>query len=147
MQTFADKDGASWSIDLSVGIMEEVKGKIGIDLLDPIGENNVLAVDLAPTEAKNIMLFVNMLFLLCEDQCKERSVSSSQFGRLLNLSSLQGSYEAFFKEWEDFFLSLGRKEVTEAIRKVKELTVEMTLEIVEKIKKVSVKDIQKVTES
>ena len=147
MQTFVDKDGSSWSIDLSIGIMEEIKGKLDIDLLDPINENDSLVMNLAPISSKNIMLFVNMLFLLCEDQCKERDVSDVQFGKLLNMLSLQGSYDAFFKEWEDFFLSLGRKEIAEAMKKMQEVTAEVTMELTEKIRNLSQKDLQEVTES
>ncbi len=147
MQTFADKDGSNWSIDLSVGIMEEVKGKLGVDLLDPIDEDNKLVMNLAPMGAKNIMLFVNTLYLLCEDQCKENGITDKQFGRLLNPASLKGAYDAFFKEWEDFFLSLGREDIAEAMKRMMDLISEGMTEVVEEIKKISLKSIREQIEN
>ncbi len=147
MQIFKDKDGNPWEIDFTIGLMEEVKAKTEVDLLDPVNEDSQLIMSLSPIGVKGIVLFCNTLYLVCEDQCKERELSSSQFGKLLSSTSLKDAYEAFFKEWEDFFLSLGRTDIAEAMKRWKELIAQGMEELVEEIKKITMEDVQKQIES
>lgn len=134
MQSFQDKNEASWNVELNIGVMEEIKGKLQIDLLNPMEDEDApLVARFLPTSAENIMLFVNTLFLICEDQCKEKEITSAQFGRLLGHTAINGAYDAFFKEWQDFFQSLGRMDVAEALMKIGEM---MQLEVNRAVKEV-----------
>jgi len=137
VQTFADKNKNIWIIDLSIGLMEVVKARLGVDLLDPVDEEKNLLVNLSPVGSENIMLFCNMLYLLCEEQCKGLELDSEQFGMSLSSTSLNDAYKAFFKEWEDFFLSLGRKDLAEAMKRMRELIAEGMEEAAEEIRKVT----------
>jgi len=136
MRTFADKKDTVWDIELNVGIIEEVKGKLGIDLLDPIGEDSQLIVELSPVDTKNIKRFCDLLALLCEEQCVERSISLKDFVKLLDSSAIKGAYNAFFEEWQDFFQSLDRMDIAEAMVKIRELIKEGVTKVIVEIKKI-----------
>lgn len=150
MHSFTDKTGQDWAIELTVGTMEEVKDALKIDLFDPVSEDVQLIADLAPIAPKNIRLFIDMLFVLCEEQCKERSTEekstaelSKQFGMQLGADALKGAYEAFYKEWESFFQSLGRRDMAEAISRMNELIQEGVQEVVDKIKEITLEELKK----
>lgn len=143
MHAFVDKNDTNWIVELSIGIIEEVKAKLKIDLLNPIDEDKQLMVSLSPVSSENIKLFCDMLFLLCEDQCKEKDITSAQFGRLLGPIAIKGAYTAFFAEWEDFFSSLDRADVVEAMIKMKEMVQEVVTDLVKRVKKITIADVQK----
>lgn len=158
MDSFTDKTGRSWKIELTVGTMEKVKDALKIDLFDPVNEDTQLIAELAPISAKNIMLFVDMLYVLCEEQCKQPKVASSippntdwkeitsaQFGMQLGGDALKGAYEAFYKEWEGFFQSLGRKDLAEVIKRMNELIQEGVDNVVQKIKEITMEGIKSQT--
>lgn len=134
MRSFEDKTGQSWNVELTIGVIENIKDKLNVDLFDPVGEDHQLIVDLAPISPKNIKLFIDIIWVVCEDQCKDRSLSSSEFGSLLNADSLKQIYSAFYEEWELFFQSLGRKDLGEKIRKMKSLIQEGVEEMIVEIK-------------
>ena len=144
MHSFSDKNGKAWTIELTIGVIEEIKGRLEIDLLDPDSstERDIpLIAKLSPIGVENIKLFCNMLYLLCEEQCKECGIDSAQFGRLLSPKALKDAYDAFFKEWLDFFQSLDRMEMVEMMKKAKELAKEAAEELVKEIKRISVKEV------
>ena len=137
MRSFKDKTGQSWDVELTIGVIESIKDKLKVDLFDPVGEDHQLIVDLAPINPKNIKLFIDIIWVVCEDQCKERSLSSNEFGGLLNAESLKEIYSAFYEEWELFFQSLGRKDLGEKIRKMESLIQEGVEEMIVAIKKLT----------
>jgi len=146
MHVFQDKDGVEWNVEMTIGLMEEIKGQLKVDLLEPIGEEYQAVTDLIPIDNQHIMLFCNVLYLICEDQCKEREKSSKDFGRLLGPTAIKGAYDAFFSEWQDFFHQLGRTDLVEAIGKVKSLMVKVVEDLVEKIKEIKLES-QKIQET
>lgn len=136
MRTFVDKKDVSWVIELNIGIIEEVKGKLEIDLLDPVNEESQLLVDLSPISAGNIKRFCDLLGLLCEEQCKEKDITSMEFSKLLDSVTLKNAYDAFYEEWQDFFQSLDRKDVAEAMKKMRELVKEGVTKVIVEIEKI-----------
>jgi hypothetical protein len=136
MQTFSDKNGDSWEIELTVGIMEEVKDALDIDLLDPVGEDSQLIVDLSPVMPENIKRFCDLIYFLCKEQCDSKSFTDKkEFTRLLDSKTIKSAYDAFFKEWQDFFQSLDRMDIAEAMMKIRELVKEGVTKIIVEIKK------------
>jgi hypothetical protein len=123
MHSFTDKNGRVWEIELTVGLMEYVQSRLEVDLFDPVTEERSLIVELAPISLNNVKLFANLLFVLCEEQCKasDPEIVSLEFGKLLLGKALRGAYEAFYSEWQDFFLGLGRTDLAETIGKMNSL--------------------------
>ena len=119
MRKFTDTDGREWILKLTVGVIEKVKAKLNIDLLDPITEERQVVVELSPFSAGNIATFCKLLALLCENQFEANQISSTSFADILDMATLKAAYEAFFEEWSDFFLQLGREDIVEAFRVLK----------------------------
>jgi len=136
MHAFTDKAGVSWEIELTVGICEEVQDRLGIDLLDPLSEDSQLMVDLSPVKADNIRKFCKLLEVLCEDQYKAQEITVTQFAKVLNSATIKSAYEAFFLEWQDFFQSLDRKDMAEAMEKIREVMKEGVQRVIVEIKKI-----------
>jgi hypothetical protein len=119
---FTDAKGREWRIELTYGVLQQVKEDLGIDLLDVQSggaKSQGLGFDLTA--------FINLLFVVCEDQAKEANLSDVDFGRSLGGSALKEAFDAFQAEYVDFFqfspatqqiltTSLGTaKEATEAL--------------------------------
>lgn len=145
MQTFADKNSYEWSIEFNVGIIEVIKDRLNVDLIDPTGDDGRVLVSVSPTSLENIKTFCNMLFLLCEEQCEKKEITSAQFGTLLAGESLKHAYEAFFNEWQFFFQSLGRMDLVEAISKMQEILKENVKDLMERIKAVTMDQVREQT--
>jgi hypothetical protein len=145
MHKFTDDSGQDWEIALNVGIMEDISDGLDIDLFEPVGADNdedQVISKIAPIGRENIKRYVNMLFMVCEDQCKERDIDSKQFGRGLGPGSLKPSYEAFYAEWMDFFQSLGRVDLVEAVKKTMEMVQEMMQDAADQIKAVTLEEME-----
>jgi len=137
MHTFQDQSGTEWVIELPVGIMEEVKAKLDIDLMEPISEDEQLIAKLLPVGASEIKLFVSLVTLLCEEQYKESELTKP-FSRVLTAPVLQKAYKAFFDEWHDFFLSLNRMDMVEGMKKMEETLVTVMKQTGESIQAVQI---------
>jgi len=136
MHTFKDKNDVDWELELNIGVIEEVKGKLEIDLLDPVNEEHQLLVDLSPINTENIMRFCKLLSVLCEEQCKTLDIPPATFLKLLNPTTLKSAYTAFDEEWQDFFQSLGRTDLAEAMKKMKELIKEGVVKVIVELEKI-----------
>jgi len=138
MHTFKDKNDVDWELELNIGVIEEVKSRLEIDLLDPIADNeeHQVLVDLSPINTENIMRFCKLLNVLCEEQCKTLDIPPPAFFKLLNPATLKSAYTAFDEEWRDFFQSLGRMDLAEAMKKMKELIEEGVVKVIVELEKV-----------
>jgi len=134
MHTFKDKNGTEWEIDLTIGLVEYIKEKLDIDLLEPVSSESSVAVQLCPVDADGIRKFTNLLVVICTDQFAKANISPGGFKMLLGSESLREANEAFFKEWMLFFQSLGRLDLCEAIIKIRNFVEEGIEELTEKIK-------------
>ena len=134
MATFTDKQGEQWQIDLNFGTVRNLKKITNIDLVeDKVGDKSasVLLVGDPYTQA-------DLLWGLCKSQAEENGITEEQFYQRL---PYQEAEAAFWKEWENFFQSLGRTERAEAlaaIRKAQAKAVEM---VTEKVRAVDVETV------
>jgi len=150
MHKFTDEAGQEWKINLNVGIIDDISDELGIDLFEPIGAENSedqVISKLAPISGENIRRFANMLFMICEDQCKEREMESKQFGKMLRGDAFKLASEAFYLEWVDFFQSLGRTDLIEAIKKVMEVIQEGLTEVAKRIKETTKEDLKTISKT
>lgn len=136
MQVFTDKNDFNWEISLSVGLIEEIKSKMEIDLLEPVKEDHSLIVDLTPVNPANITRFCDLLFLICEEQCKEKELDVTVFKRLLDVKTMKAAYDAFFAEWQAFFQSLERPDIAEAMVKIREMLKIGVAEVIKEMEKI-----------
>ena len=74
MVKFTDKRKRDWIINVDAANIQNVREALGVDL----GNRNSFK-----RLARDPSLLCNVLFVLCEEQAKERGVSDVQFGRLL----------------------------------------------------------------
>jgi hypothetical protein len=135
MHAFKDKSGTEWKLSLDVGIMEDAKDCLDIDLLDPLGEESKTIVSIAPIEPANISRFCKLLKFLCKEEIDSRGISEPQFARLLDSTTIRDAYDAFFTEWQDFFQSLGREDLAEAMMKIRDIMKEGVMKVIVEIQK------------
>ncbi len=74
MPKFIDKRKRDWTIHVDAASIKNVCEVLGVDLGDRASFKRL---------ADDPVLLCNVLFVLCEDQAKERGISDVQFGRLL----------------------------------------------------------------
>ncbi len=130
MHKFTDAKGREWRIELTYGVLDQIKDDLGIDLLDVQNggaQSQKLGFDLRA--------FINLLFVVCEDQAKEAAIDDVAFGRSLGGSSLKEAFDAFQAEYVDFFqFSPATQEIlTTSLGTAKEATETLTKMAVEEI--------------
>lgn len=119
METFKDKNGTVWSIELNVGSARKVKSDCGIDLLNTIAiDANGLNVNLLDALATDSYLLVSVLVSLCRKQMDERRVAEEDFYELFDGDSIQCAVDALIKEVINFFPPSKRKILSMIYEKV-----------------------------
>lgn len=98
MHKFTDAKGREWRLSLTYGAFQQIKEDLGLDFLD-VKQGGVAISKLG----FDVTQFVNMLFVLCEEQAKEAAIDDAGFGRGLDGESLKGALDAFLAEYLDFF--------------------------------------------
>lgn len=96
MASFFDSEGERWSIDLSFGLIARVRKLLGVALADLTAEDrkvNQAATDIARV-AGDPALFVDLLYVLCEEQATAAGVTDQQFGQRVNLHAYTESAAA-----------------------------------------------------
>ncbi|TWT56503.1 hypothetical protein [Allorhodopirellula solitaria] len=123
MQTFKDNQGQTWTIALTLGKVRKIREKLGLDLLKPLHHAQIL------DSLTDQLAFV---FLLCEEQAKEHSISIDDFeDRLAGDSVAQDASIAFLEECAFFFHRYGRIEEYQTTRRVIRLTTDLRARQVE----------------
>jgi len=96
VSTFTDANGTKWEIKLNATLVKDIRDGLGIDIVsldkDPF----------ARLESDPILL-VDVLFMLCEKQCKEQSLSSRDFGERISPEVLEAAIEAMLEAIINFF--------------------------------------------
>ena len=148
MHKFTDNEHREWKLELSIGLVEEINDELDVNLFEPVnnaGEDQVIS-KISPIGLDSLRRFANVLFMICEDQCKELEVDSKAFGKALKGSVIQSAYESFYAEWMDFFQILGRVDLAETIQKVKDLLGEDMKEIAKKIKEITMAEVKEASQ-
>jgi hypothetical protein len=113
MKTFTDAAGRTWTIALNLGSALAVKGKLGIDLLQPEAGDPPLLTRLGTDE----MLLGEVLCCLLEGQFETHSVSAADVQAAFDGRTLLDAQQAFYEELVDFFRSRGRVDRARAVEK------------------------------
>lgn len=98
MKIFKDKDGREWVVSITVGSVKQVKAALGVDLLD-------CGADALARLFGDVVRVVEVLYVLCAEQCRSRGVSEDAFAGSFCGESLEAAADAFALELADFFPS------------------------------------------
>lgn len=116
--------GLGWRLSLNGWQLKKLKERIGFDARDP---------DSIMQAASDPVLLVDVLYLLCEDQAKEFSVSERQFGEALAGDVLEQAVDAYLKETVDFFPPRQRPALNKMLAKMTDFQNRATAMAEEKI--------------
>ena len=130
MQTFTDKNGECWSVELNVGTARKVLADTGVDLI------NVLDFDEKKQE-KNVLekladdpqLLVDVLFSLCSVQVKERNLDDFAFATLFSGETVLQATECLMEEIINFSPPVRQKVLRKIHQTGKDLMGKMEEEV------------------
>jgi hypothetical protein len=115
MNTFKDRDGGEWIIDLTIGAVDRVRrtSENEFDLLDPqAGSTSKEDADrsLSWRLYTDSVLLWRVLWCLVEPQARKREIDAERFGELMAADCIVDAQAQFFEAWNDFFLRLQQPE-------------------------------------
>ena len=105
MATFKDEEGREWIVKVHYKALQDVRDRVGIDLLDEVSNEFKGFADPINT--------CNALYVICEKQCKGREMTDEDFGECLVGDTYPKAVEALMRSIVDFFPS-GRRKVLHA---------------------------------
>jgi len=110
MSSFKDKNGDVWLIELTVGTVKRVKNALGADLMGVASRDSRLLESLY----EDPELLVNVIYVLCSEQCEARKIDDETFGNLFNGDAIFQATEALVEGLVDFFPK-GRQELLKKV--------------------------------
>lgn len=129
MRTFKDKDGLTWNIAVDAPSIKAVKQQTGVLITDIVsgGEG-------ATAFWTDLPLMVDVIYVLCKEQCDKRELSDLDFGRLLTGDVLEDASKKLVDETIDFFPNRHQREtLKKQVAKAEQMNETMLSEIDQKI--------------
>jgi hypothetical protein len=99
MHTFTDCKDRPWTVDLTVATLKRVREATGVNLYSLVDDGARALGELVGDPER----LVGVLYVLCEPQVKERSLSPEDFGSGFRGDALEQAADAFVAELVDFF--------------------------------------------
>ena len=99
MHSFTDSAGRAWNIEINVAAVKRVRAMLEVDLYRLL-EDGVQGLEKL---LGNVVLLVDVIYVLCRDQAIAVGVSDEQFGAAFSGDSLDAAATAFVEELIDFF--------------------------------------------
>ena len=129
MASFKDSVNRDWNIEIEPWVMKQVKARTGVD----IGRflDNELAGYLSLL--KDPILFVDVLWVLVEEQADKKGITEEQFARSLGGDAGEAAVEAFEEAFGAFFFFFPRKLLNAMAAKGKAIAEKKTEQILKKI--------------
>lgn len=93
MASFTDDKGREWCVSLNINKARALRERLNVNILNAEG------LDLL---AQDVVLLVDVLYVLCEDQLKAREVNDLEFGESLSGMTLQSASDALIEALLDF---------------------------------------------
>lgn len=112
MKTFRTDD-REWAVKINVETIRRVRDRLGVLLTDVLEDKMALLAKLAGADP---ILLCDVLYVVCEDEAKERKVSSEDFGRSLAGDSITRASEALLAELTDFFHDPRTRKILATLR-------------------------------
>lgn len=98
MAKFTDHTGAEWGLRLTVGSVADVKRETGVNLA--LVSKDTSWVDAIFGDPAKL---VEILYVLCGDQCKAAGVSPEEFGHRFDGPTLEAAGDSLAQAIADFF--------------------------------------------
>ncbi|RMF99610.1 MAG: hypothetical protein D6741_08185 [Planctomycetota bacterium] len=98
MQTFSDRTGRLWTVDINVTALKRVRGLTDTDLLDT---EKFFALLTDPVG------FCDALYALCKPQADKEGLDDEAFGQAMDGPTIAAAKQAVVAEMQDFFQSSG----------------------------------------
>lgn len=121
MQTYKDKNGQDWAVELTIGAMKRVLALTKLDLRNPTAPSGPELPDgqvsLSARMELDQLLLADVLFAVCYPQAQDRGVTQDQFADLLAPETVKPARDAFFAEWSDFFRRSGTPQMAAILDK------------------------------
>jgi hypothetical protein len=86
---FTDREARTWDIDINVRTISRVRRLLNLNLLELLLQDSKLNERL-----DDPVQLVDVLYVLCKDQCDAQSVTDEQFGRSLTRDSIEDGWRA-----------------------------------------------------
>lgn len=106
--TFTDQDGRSWLCAINIATVRSLKDRIGLDVMSAF--EGKLFSELASDPVK----LGDALYVICEQQARDRGISDWDFGCLLAGDTLDRATDALIEAIIDFFPG-SRREILSQI--------------------------------
>ena len=100
MHKFRDGEGREWCVSLNIAQARKVK--------EQLDDLNLLDAEQLQRLAGDPYTAANVLYVLCERQCRERDITDEQFGEALAGDVFEEAVAALLQELVDFFPSRQR---------------------------------------
>jgi hypothetical protein len=115
MKKFTDNKGRDWLIEINITAVKHVRAALQINLLE--AQTGQLQAKIA----QDIVLLVDILYVLCKAQADERKISDEEFGRAMYGDVFGPAKDAFEEELAAFFQSGQRQLILTALAKTRKL--------------------------
>jgi hypothetical protein len=93
MHKFKDNQGREWSLSLNGWQLKKLKETLGFDARE---HESILRA------ANDPCLLCDVLFVMCQDQAKELSVTDEDFGKAMTGDAIEAAIDAYMQETADF---------------------------------------------
>ena len=112
MQSFKDKNGKSWDIELNIGTARKIKSRCDIDIENVVTfnkQNQPQDVSILERLSGDAILLFNVIFAICEDQVTTAGMTEESFAELFNGDAIEAATEALLDEIINFSRPAKRK--------------------------------------
>ena len=132
MQSFKDKNGKNWDIELKIGTAIKLKSRFGLDVdqvLMPDDKSNTSAIEKITTDIEYLF---NIIYTFCEKQCREAAISQEDFAELFDAAAIDSAINAFLEEIINFSRP-AKKKILQEMNRIRKDVQKKAGEKVEKI--------------
>ena len=104
MRVFKDKKDNTWEIEITISALKRVKSYLDLNLLDIFKQNpETQKFELLEKISEDPVLLVDLLFVLCEKQVKERNMNAEDFANVFSGEVIENAVNVLLYEIIDFF--------------------------------------------
>lgn len=118
MRQFKDNKDRTWDVAVNVGTAKRARDVLNVDLFKLYGDE-------AGRVFGDPILLVNLLYVLCEPQCKANGISDVEFGEAMVGDAIEDGANALMESVADFFPSSKRQVLQKIKAKGEEVSAKM----------------------
>lgn len=134
MRKITDLNGLEWKIQITVGTIKRVNSELNLDIY------NIANEGFLETIIEDYVRFIDMMFVICEDEAKERGISDIEFGKAFDGEHIDIAVDEFLTELVSFFPKSRRMSVEKALAKTQELAKVTGEKLVKKINEIDINE-------